>query len=400
MRRFSRSLAICVGLALLGAACGGGDGGGGEGAAPDEKPVIKIGAVFDLSGATSDVGEPYALGVKDYFESIRDTGIDGQKFELMSQDYEYNVEKANQLYAQYAPQVKAFIGWGTADTEALRPKVNAAQLPFISASYSESLANPEETPYNFFPGPSYSDQMRVVLKWISEQEKGAQTEVAVFHHPSPFGESPLQDGKDYIAENDLKIGFKTYPMVAGAADFVGELSKVRADGAKYIVIQNVPSPAAKLLQNIKSQGLAVQTICLNYCGDELLVRLSGDAAEGVMGAMPFAPPATATTGLEDINAWLSSQGKDLNHESVFPPLRYVQGWFTAKAFLAGLTEGAKEGEADGPAMKEGLESIKDFQIGVGPPITWSAEDHSGMDGVALYKVQSGAWTKLTDVLEP
>jgi branched-chain amino acid transport system substrate-binding protein len=240
--------------------------------------------------------------------------------------------------------------------------------------------------------------MQSVLKWISEQEKGAQTEVAVFHHDSPFGTSPLEDGKKYIEENKLKIGYKTYAMRAGATDFVPELSQAKSQGAKYIIIQNVPSPASKLLQNIKSQGLQVQTVCLNYCGDELLVRLAGDAAEGVVGSMPFAPPAADSPGLRDINEFLTGKGQKLDDK--FPPLRYVQGWFTSKVFLEGVMKAAGEGEIKGDAIRQSLETIKDFQTDVGPPITFTAEDHSGMDGVPLYKVQGGVWTKLVDELKP
>jgi hypothetical protein len=33
--------------------------------------------------------------------------------------------------------------------------------------------------------------MRITLRWIAEQEAGKHVEVAVFHHDSPFGTSPI-----------------------------------------------------------------------------------------------------------------------------------------------------------------------------------------------------------------
>jgi branched-chain amino acid transport system substrate-binding protein len=399
MHRYPRLLSIFLGLSLVAAACGGGGGGGNEGAQGGEtkKDPITVGAVFDLSGPTSDVGQPYAQGIKDYVEFKNSKGgLDGHEVKLLSQDYKYQVPQAEQLYSQYVPQgAVAFIGWGTADSEALRQRVNADKIPFISASYSENLADPKQTPYNFFPGPSYSDQMRAVLKYISEQEKGNQTQVAVFYNQSPFGQSPLGDGEAYIKEKGLKIGYKTYAMVTGAPDFVGDLSKAKAEGAKYIIIQNVPSPAAKLLGNIKSQGLQAQVICLNYCGDELLVKLAGDAANGAWGVMPFAPPAAEA--LQEINGFLGTKGKKL--EDNFPPLRYVQGWNTAKVFLEGIEKAAqKGGDIKGPAIKEALETISDFQTGVGPAISFTTERHAGMKQVPLYKVEGGKWTKVSDGL--
>ncbi len=407
MRRMRRTAAILAGIALLGAACGGGDdkesSSGSEGTGKSGGDPITIGAVFDLSGATADVGTPYAEGIKGYVDFLnKKGGLEGRQINLLSQDYAYKVDQAEQLYSQFSGQgAVAIIGWGTADTEALRGSVNSDMKPFVSASFSENLSDPAETPFNFFPGASYSDQMRIALKWISEQEGGKETQVAVFHSDSPFGKSPIDDGKAYIDEKKLKIGYQSYPMAAGVPDFIGELGRAKSQGAKYIVIQNVPSPAAKLLANIKAQGMGVQVICLNYCGDELLVKLAGDAAEGAVGVMPFGPAAAATAGLDEINEHLSSTGKTL--DSFFPPLRYVQGWYTAKVFLTGIGKAAAEADGaklEGEAMKEGLESVKDFETGVGPSITWTADHHAGMDGAPLYKVEGGVWKKLTDVLTP
>lgn len=405
MRRMSRrTTALLVGLALLGAACGGGDddesGSGGEGG--ENGDPITIGALFDLSGATSDVGTPYADGVKGYVDSVNQNGgLEGHQINLLSQDYAYKVDRAEQLYSQYSGQgAVAIIGWGTADTEALRGSVNSDMKPFISASMSENVADPAETPFNFFPGPSYSDQMRIALKWIAEQEGGEQTEVAVFHSDSPFGKSPIEDGKAYIDEKGLKIGYQSYAMASGVPDFIGELGRAQSQGAEYIVVQNVPSPTAKLLANIKSQNMDVQVICLNYCGDELLVKLAADAAEGVMGVMPFGPAAAATE-VDEINEYLAGTGKTL--DSFFPPLRYIQGWFTAKAFFTGIGNALADADGEevtGEAMKEGLESVKDLHTGVGPDITWTSDRHAGMTGAPLFKVEAGTWKKITDALTP
>src|SRR5690606_5700629 len=135
-------------------------------------------------------------------------------------------------------------------------------LPFMSASWAETLIDPAETPYNFVVGATYSDQMRVALAWIAE-DAGGPAEVAVFHHDSPFGESPVEDGRAYIEQQGLELGYEAYAMPGGATDYVGELSRAQSQGAQYIVIQNVASPAAQLASNVASQGLDMQIVCLN-----------------------------------------------------------------------------------------------------------------------------------------
>jgi branched-chain amino acid transport system substrate-binding protein len=393
MHRFSRSLAILGVVALIAVACGGDDESGSQAGGNGKEP-IKIGAIFDLSGPTSDVGKPYSEGITDYVNYRNSQGgIDGHKIELMSADFGYKVPNGEQLYSQYVAQgAVAFMGWGTADTEALRPKITADKIPFMSASFAETLADPKVTPYNFFPSVSYSDQMRIAVKWVAEQDKAAK--IAVFHHDSPFGQSPLRAGEGLAKE--MKLDYKAYAMPAGATDFVGQLSQAKGQGAKYVIVQNTASPAAKLAGNIAAQKLGMQIVCLNWCGDELYVRLAGPAAEGTVGVMPFVPPTESTSGLEDITEFLKGQ----NVTPDVKGLRYVQGWYTMAVMAAGIENALKAGgKVDGPAIKAGLEKVKDFDTGgVSEPVTFTSDDHAGVKAAKIYKVQGGKWTKLTDAL--
>jgi branched-chain amino acid transport system substrate-binding protein len=406
MNRLTRKVAVfaCFALLLTAAGCGGGgkkdEGAKGSSSAATKEP-IKIGGIFDLSGATKDVGTPYSEGIRDYVDyRNKEGGIDGHNIELSWQDFGYKVDQGTQLYSQYVSQgAVAFMGWGTADTEALRPRVTSDQIPFMSASYAATLADPKVTPYNFFPGASYSEQMRIALKYIGEQNKG-HVEVAVFHNDSPFGTSPLEDGKKYIADNKLNIGFKAYPMAAGATDFVAQLQQAKAQGAKYVIIQNVPTPSAKLAQNIKAQNLDMQIVCMNWCGDEIYVNLAGPAAEKTIAVMPFAPPSAGDlAGLKEISDYLKTKGGDINAKG----LRYVQGWFTMSTMAEGISNALKDlgdKKLDGPGIKAGLEKVSGFKTGgVSEPISFSAESHAGLKAAPLYQVQSGKWAKLTDPLK-
>lgn len=402
MHRLARKLVILLGLALIAVACGGG-GGDNKGAQSEggKKAPVIVGAIFDLSGVTSDVGTPYAQGIQDSVKFINQGGgIDGHPIDFRFSDYGYKVPNAEQFYSQYVSEgAVAFMGWGTADTEALRSRVTADQIPYMSASYAETLANPKETPYNFFPGISYSQQMRVVLKWIAEQEKGNKVKVAVFHHDSAFGTSPLEDGRKYIEEKDLKIDFVPVKMPAGVTDYVPQLQN-EAKGAKYIVIQNIPTPGAKLAQNVASAKLDAKVICMNWCGDELFARQAGPAAEGTIHVMPFAPPDAGAEGLKDLIEYVKGQGTTLEAKGI----RYVQGWFT----VASMAEGIKNALADkgggaitGPDVKAGLEKVKDFSTGgVSDPINYSPESHAGLKTTPLYVIKGGKFEKLTDPITP
>jgi branched-chain amino acid transport system substrate-binding protein len=380
---------------------------GGE-EAPEEAPMedIKVGAIFDLSGATSDVGTPYAEGVKDYVTWLNsEGGVNGHQIDLISQDYGYAVDQAEQLYSQYVNQenVQAFMGWGTGDTEALRSRIAADKIPFMSASYSANLANIEEAPYNFLVGTTYSDQMIIALRWALDDwlAKGNEgtPNVAVLHHDSPFGQSPVDsygpDGTEFANEND--IGFTAIAMPGGATDLTPQLTQVQNFGANYIIIQNVSSPAALLVQDAQRLGMEdVQIICLNWCADENLVNLAGGAAEGVVGTLPFAPTTADVPGLAEPRQYAESQGKDLDEIG----LHYSQGWWTMAVMTEGIRRTLEEGnEATGENIRAGLETLDNFSTGgVTAPVDFKPDDHRGTRSLRLYQVVDGQWQELTDFI--
>jgi len=367
-------------------------GGGGDDA--DDTP-IKLGAIFDLSGPTADVGTPYAEGIRAYIDwANANGGIDGHQIELVSADYGYVVDQAEQLYSQYVSQdqVVAFQGWGTGDTEALRGRIADDEIPFMSASYSATLGDPNEAPYNFMVGTTYSDQFIIAIQWAIENSASGAPVIALAHHDSPFGLSPLEDGMAYAEANGATV--LDVPMPGGATDYTAELTRIQDAGAEFIVIQNVSSPSATLVKDVRRLGMDVQVICLNWCTDELFVSLAGDAANGVIGASPFAFPGSGAAGLDLIEGYMDDN-------DVTPNVHFVQGWTTMSVMAEGIKLVLENGdEVNGPNIRAALETISNFSTGdITTPITFTASDHAGNKALQLWKVENGAWTTFTGYIE-
>ena len=383
-------LAAASASVLLGlAACGGGGGG-----AADSAP-IKIGIIADLTGATGDVGKPYNEGMLGYIDWINSKGgIKGRKLEPMSNDYAYQVPKAEELYKKYVTDGAVVIqGWGTGDSEALRTKVASDKLPFMSASYAEVLTDPKQSAYNFVVAPTYSDQMRVALNWIAK-DAGGRAEVAVFHNDSPFGKAPVGDGEKWISEKKLDLGYKAYPMPK-TPNFVGLLSQAQAQGAKYIVIQNVSSPAAQVAKDIKAQNLGMKIVCLNWCADELFIKTAGaENAEGHILVQPFAPASAAKPGHAAIDEYLKTKGSSLADKG----LHYAQGWYTMDVMAKGIEKAlGSSDKLTGEAIKAALESMDKIDTGgvVGTgTVKFSADSHRGSTGSGIYQVTGGKITEI------
>ena len=139
-RARSRASALSLGLAVIAIAFGSGCGSD-EG--EDDEPVLRVGAIFDLTGATSDVGAVYAEGIRDFVSYVNESGgVDGVPLELLYQDYGYRVDRAEMLYTEFVQEgVVAFMGWGTGDTEALRVRVVDQALCVRDSPVGMMLAN-------------------------------------------------------------------------------------------------------------------------------------------------------------------------------------------------------------------------------------------------------------------
>jgi branched-chain amino acid transport system substrate-binding protein len=138
-------------------------------------------------------------------------------------------------------------------------------------------------------------------------------------------------------------------------------------------------------------------VCLNWCADELFVKLAGAAAEKMIGVMPFSPPVAGTAGLDDITNFL----KGKNTDAAAKGLHYVQGWYTMATMAEGIGNALKDKEdPSGEDIKAGLEKIADFKTGISDPITFTAEYHAGMKAAPLYQVEGGTFKKIHDPIEP
>ncbi len=384
-----RIFLVLSALASLVVACGGG-------AAPDDGTgPIKVGAIFDYTGPTSDVGTLYAEGLRDYVDWVNASGgIEGREIDLLYQDYGYKVDQAEQLYSQFVQEgAVAFMGWGTGDTEALKGRIAEDRIPFMSASYSHVLGDPAEAPFNFLSGATYTDQFTVLLDWILEREGGEAPSVALMHNPTPFGLSPYeQGGKDYAASKGITL--TAHEMPRGSTDYTAELTRIAEQGNTYVVFQNTSSPVAVAVRNARDLGLDITFACLNWCTNTVLTELAGDAANGVIGAVSFSPPGDGVEGLADADAFLQSKGSSIAEKG----LLYGQGWWTMGIMTEGIRRAAAGGEVNGDTVKAALETLSGFDTGgVTSPVTYTATDHRGIKGLRLFEVQDGAWTPITEI---
>ncbi|MCX8059097.1 MAG: ABC transporter substrate-binding protein [Spirochaetes bacterium] len=352
--------------------------------------VVKIGGIFDLTGATGDVGAPYSLGARDYVEYINSKGgINGNKIEFVWTDYKYNVDIALEFYNNNLKgKVVGIIGWGTGDTLKLAPLVAQDKIPFVSASYDENLADPKKNPYNFVCGPTYSDQIRVILKHFSSKF-GKNAKVAIFHHPSAFGESPIPAAKDEA--NKLGIIISDIIPMTQDVDYVAKIKTLNEAGVKGIIINNVAVPTLNFLKAYSTTGAKMQIYGLNWTVNEDMIQLAGNLLDGFIYASAVAFPHENVEGIKEI---LSFKDTPVSRR-----INYIQGWATVKVLVEGIRLAGQN--LTGEGIKSALEKLSNFSTGnIFYNITFTPNSHKGSLKLRLYeyKASEGKFIKIADFI--
>ena len=126
-------------------------------------------------------------------------GVNGKKIELVSVEYGFQPPRAVAAYKKFVEEDKVLLvlGYGTPDTEALRPYITKDKIPYLSGSYSGHLTDPRQTPYNFPGGIDYTSQIRIFLNYVKEtwKDTSRKPRVAFIYADNAYGRAPIEAGR-------------------------------------------------------------------------------------------------------------------------------------------------------------------------------------------------------------
>jgi branched-chain amino acid transport system substrate-binding protein len=363
--------------------------------------VVKMGSLNDLTGGTSDVGKDAALGMREAVQYVNDTGgINGKPIKMFLYDYGYRVQEAITTYKRFRnfDQVVAVWGWGTGDTEALTPTVNADRMPFLSHSFSAHLADPKKTPFNFLYGTDYSSNARAAItvwydeiwlkdpKFKADRDKGVKPRfVAFYSWPTPYSSAPIKAIKDQAA----LLGFEVGPdqdISLVALDAKSQVLAAKNFGPHLVWHGNTTMSVSTAIRDARALGLGADHIVNNWGFDENLIKLAGPAAERVMGVPVCAFFGEKVPLMDKVVEYAKKMNPGVPLENRL--IRTVQGWVDVLMMREALVRADKAGKLNGPGIKEAFETLREWTPGLGrPPITVTATDHRPGALVRVYMIK-------------
>ena len=361
---------------------------------------IKVGGIFDLTGITSDVGKPFAQGVRDGVTWTNENGgINGKKIRLVDVDYGYKIPEAVAAYKRMVSDDRVVMinGWGTGDTEGLKAQVNQDKVPYLSASFSGHLTDPSKTPYNFFVAPSYSDQLRAWLHWVKDdwKDKSRNAKVAFFYGDNAYGKAPIEAGRRYCKE--IGIDLVDEEIVPGTfQDATSQLLNTKQKGADYAYINVTTTGVSTILRDAKKLGLAIKFGSNPYGFSEALAAVAKEAAEGVTGVVPHVPWGEKVPGMKRLMDFHQKNHPQDTHDAL-----YVRGWAYVLVWSEALKRADKVKALNGEGVKAALETFKDFDLGgLTEPVTYTATDHRPSTKTPIYQVKGGKLVKVAEYEMP
>ena len=354
--------------------------------------VIKIGGIMDTTGATSDVGKDYALGMAEAYKYINEQGgVNGKEIKYTWFDYGYRIPEAITKY-KLVKRLGAIVimGWGTGDTEALSPTVNKDEIPYVSASYSAHLTDPKKSRYNLFFSSDYSTNARAAItawydkKWPNHPDYGKRKPrfACAYMFASPYCSAPIKAVKDQAELLGFEVG-EDQDVSLFALDTKSQIMALKKFEPDLCWHGNTTMSVSATIRDAYALGLGADWIVNNWGFDENLPRLAGEAAKGVMGATPCAFYGQDYKNMDIVVEAAKKYNPGVPQDKRL--IRTIQAWGDALITWEALKRADKAGDLTGPGiMIKGFETMREYDIGLGAsPITFTADDHRPTTGCLI-----------------
>jgi len=362
---------------------------------------INIGGIVDLTGPTNDIGVPYAEGVSDYFDKVnKEGGINGKKIDYYAIDFQYKLPQAMAAYKRLVSQqgVIAIVGWGTGDSKARIPLINRDKVVQVT-TFSLDQTGPF-TEYNFCSLISYTHQVIGMLQYAKDhpKEKGRSVRVALVYSDAEYGRAPVRniENRGIIEKIGVEVVDKEI-ISQTATEAVSQCLKLQQAKPDYTIVILTPKPAAVFLKDAKKAGLDSTFMGFSFLGDYSLLKLLGDAGEGLIVAAPSSyGHERDIPGIRKI--W--EYNEKYHPERKVIELQYVYGWIYGMLLEEGLKRAGNNMTGEG--LKNALETIRNFDSeGIAPPLTFSPKNHRGSYRLKLSRAnpEKGTFESFTEWIE-
>ena len=357
---------------------------------------ILIGNIQDLSGPIKELGLLIPAGSQLYFDYVNEKGgVHGRKIRMVTEDHQYNPQKAVVAAKKLIEKDQVFCLYnviGTSPAEAIRPILEESGVPLIAPATNSSTMSDMTRPaakYIFHTDAGYDLQTRVLIDYIMESNPNAK--IGFAYQDDDYGANALLGCAEAEEKHGITVQKESFQR--GATDFVGQTSNFMKGGATDVIIGGIVREPVTIMKTAQAIGYKARFYGLGPTVDPRVAMLAGEAGEGFIAAYWAYYPDSDESGP---TLYRELCEKNNVPEKMRGPYHYY-GFATAMVLVEGLQKAGRYPTRE--RLVSGLESLKNWDNGAFPPITYSRNDHAGVESVILLQLQGGKQVAISEWLD-
>lgn len=398
MQRTWTILSLAVMLSVMVAACAA------PAAAPTAAPqttpasqatptagVIKIGALYGVTGSMSSIDEPGLNGFKLAAQQINEAGgINGQMIEVIAIDGKSDQTATTSAVTELIEVHKVVAIGGLNDSTfalAAGPIAQAAGIPFVTAGATLPTL-PDQIGDYFFMAPFGDDAQAYAIADYALNELGARTAYMLVDQAYDFTTTLARFFKERWQSKGGAIVLEDV-YNSGDTDFSAQIARVRAlnPPPDVIFISAIPNEAGITTRQFREAGLTQPILSGDGFDTPLIGEVAGDLADDVY----FSTHASLDNESNVVQSFVSVYEKAYGRkpENAFAALGYDTMNLIADAIR-------RAGSTNPAAIRDALATTKDFQTVTGV-ISYPEGQRKPIKSVTIIRVQDGVYSFVTEI---
>jgi branched-chain amino acid transport system substrate-binding protein len=363
-----------------------------------EEKTVQFGWIQPITGGGAATSQTLLMGWEDYVRYFNEQqAIPGVRIELLWRDTQLQVALGIGHYERLVAAGIPLIAAGEPGlTAAIKGRCEQDKVVgFLVGSPTHDDMYPDPCWYyvNIIP---FFERAAVLLEYFMENWKEERPpRLAFMHVDHAVGYSVR-----YVTGYARDLGFEVLPaeiIPIVVLDSTVQLLRLKDAGADLVYIVHQSEGAGVILRDAERLGLLDE---FQFAGPSLLmgdrtITLAGAAAEGFLSTRSF--PWFDETEVPGIKLIIDNMMK--YHGQVTRGGEYLTAWTAAAVVCEAIRRAIEDvgyENLDGPAIKEALDGMKDFDVYGLASITYKPYDHRGATKKAVYEVRGGEIVRVSD----
>lgn len=329
---------------------------------------LKFSIPIPLTGPFAVTGQAQQVGWQHAIDWInKNGGIKGRKIDAHFYDDEYKVELGVAGFKKAAADgnLTFAAGDGTPFVRAISPENNERYKILMSSTGNASdLVDTKKYKYHFLNGPTYSDMVNLLFKYIKENHKDAAPKVAIVYSATEFGRDILENSRKMAKDMGINLVLEEETKFTGV-DVTAHAIKLRNAAPDYIIFHGYAGNIwPEIVKLAREYGVKAQFMGTLYGSHPEVVSGVGQAVDGYLGAVSveLAIKDRPEPMLKIIDGYIKTW--TAKPYTGFANVGYMQSWATALILREAIGKAIdKKLPLNGDTLINEVSNLKDWDSG-------------------------------------